>query len=104
MPGFDLYQQYYPDISSGVIENKYVGYYNPLAETMFRLQDLEWSDGSEMMDPPIDTIINDWECPHDPDEVKESSFGILVGYCFCFGLFFVQMTISVIIWKRWWKV
>lgn len=68
---------------------RYVGYYNPLASTMFKLTDLIWPDGSPMMSPPSDTITNDWECPFDPDLVKDSEFGILVGYCFCFGLFVV---------------
>lgn len=89
MPGYDLYQQYYPDLDKRPVNNTYVGYYNPLAATMFRLTALEWPDGSPMMEPPGDTIITDWECPFDPDLVKESDFGVLVGYSFCFGLFVV---------------
>lgn len=78
------------------------GFYSPLSDVVVDLRGLVWPNGDS--EPPPDTITVDWDCPHDPDDEKESEFGVTVGYTFCFGLFLIQMSISVYIWKRWWKV
>lgn len=89
LPGLDLIQISYPDVESNAIVDKYVGNFNPLSSTRFELYDFEWPNGNSQTDFPSDTITNDWECPFDPDDAKDSDYGITVGYCFCFGLFLV---------------